>query len=649
MSSVVEPLAERWKDGVADRFAPVLDRSPEGVALVDRGRVIYANPMFAALLDCGSLGDLVGQPLASLRPELDCGCSLRNAIAEPTCDGHSLCEFDRTGADGPPVRVEASCTPFPWEGRSLLLVNLRDVSERERRRTLHESISRLRAIFHSVPIGIVQCSEEGRVVESNPAIERLFGCTHERLQGMLLHDFFRQEDADRYLHVFRSTSGIQPQTYQADLRYASKDGTEGWIRLTASLVTDVYNEAPQLIAMVEDVSEYKRAERRVRDAQKMEVAGRLVGGVAHDFNNLLTGILLYCDLLSAGLKDDKMRSHAEQIRMAGEQGAALVQQLLAISRQQVVEPRILCINDKVLDTRNLLSRLIGENIELRTRLEPALGNVRMDPTQFQQILLNLVINARDAMPAGGCILVGTANSELDLPGNPVPADPVPAVVLTVIDHGCGMSAETRSHLFEPFFTTKSAGRGNGLGLATIHDIVQGAGGRIEVESELGIGTTFRVSLPRIEDSSKPSVPIFHYSPQSGHQTILVVEDNGTVRQAVWSILRECGYSVLEASTGPEALAVARAHDGPIDLLLVDLGLPGFSGRTVARRLRSKRPDLKCLYMSGYEPEAGSRNLYAEPVVVFQKPFTGAVLLQKVREILEAPLPALPKNVGDKIP
>jgi two-component system, cell cycle sensor histidine kinase and response regulator CckA len=300
----------------------------------------------------------------------------------------------------------------------------------------------------------------------------------------------------------------------------------------------------------------------------------------------------------------------------------------------------------VADTRELVSRLIGENIELCTVLDPDLGNVLMDPTQFQQVLLNLVLNARDAMPGGGRILVRTANCDFHPTGPALPAGPVPGVMLEVIDHGCGMTAETRAHLFEPFFTTKTAGRGNGLGLATLHDIVQAAGGCIEVESQLGVGTTFRVFLPRVPDPAKPDIPDFHYAPHSAHETILVVEDNGTVRQAVRGILRECGYFVLEASTGTEALALASLHDGPIDLLLADLGLPGLSGQTMARRLRATRPDLKCLYMSAYESRPGSRKIDVEPVVLFQKPFTGAVLLQKVREILEARPPASTKNKGD---
>jgi hypothetical protein len=647
MFSALQPFTIDWDDLVANRFAPALDHVPEGIALAEHGRLLYANPAFAALSGVSSPEHLVGRPLATIRPEFGCRCSPPQGDPPQTCAGHPLCEFDRLRADGALVRVEASCTPFPWEGRRLFIINLRDVSERERRRALHESVCRLHAIFRSVALGIAQCSRDGQILESNPAIERMLGRSHEELRGLLLQDFFPDENAGPYLNLFSHTGPEQAlETYQADRRYVSKAGVEGWVRFTASLVPPINDEEPTLIAIVDEITEYKRAERRLRDAQKIEAIGRLVGGVAHDFNNLLTGIMLYCDLLTTGLTpDSRMRHHAEEIRMAGEQGAALVQQLLGIARQQVVEPRILCMNAKIAETRDLLSRLIGENIELQMALDPSLGNVRIDPTQFQQILLNLALNARDAMPNGGSILVRTANCEFHLPGA-APAGPVPGVMLTVVDHGCGMSAETRSHLFEPFFTTKSAGRGNGLGLATLHDIVQAAGGIIEVDSELGCGTTFRVILPRVPESAVPQLSEFHYSPRPVRETLLVLEDNGSVRQAVCRVLRECGYSLIEASTGSEALALAAAHDGPIDLLLADLVLPGISGRTVARRMRAARPGLLCLYMSGYEPHSGDRPSDDDSVVRFQKLFTGSLLLQKIRETLEARPPAQNNHEGE---
>ncbi len=398
-----QPLAGHWEDCAADRFAAVLDQIPEGLAIVDRGILIYANSLFLSALGCSNVDELLGHSLASLLPNFDCGVPTEKRHLPHVCPQKPLCEFDRIRPDGSAARLEASCTPFPWEGRELRIVIVRDISERERRRALHESMTRLRSIFRSIPIGLVQCSSDGCIVECNPAIEHLLGYSHDELRGLPLHDFIRGEAADRYLRLFDQTGDVQLETYQGEHRYVNRSNVEGWLRLTASLVQRTKDEPSQLIAIVEEVTEHKRAERQLRDAQKMEVVGRLVGGVAHDFNNLLTGIMLYCDLLAAGLRDKKMRQHADEIRMAGEQGAALVQQLLAINRQQVVEPRAICLNKKVSDTREMLSRLIGENIELCTTLEPALGNVLMDPTQFQQILLNLVLNARDAMPSGGRI------------------------------------------------------------------------------------------------------------------------------------------------------------------------------------------------------------------------------------------------------
>jgi PAS domain S-box-containing protein len=346
MMLAAQPLAGRWEDSAADRFAAVLDQIPEGLGIVDHGKLIYANPPFLSSLGCSDLNQLLGHSLASVLPNFDCGVPPEKRCLPHVCPQKPLCEFDRIRPDGSAARLEASCTPFPWDGRELRIVIVRDISERERRRALHASIGQLRSIFRSIPIGLVQCSSDGRIVESNPAIEHLLGYSHDELRGMPLHDFIRGEVADRYLRLFDQTGDVQLETYQAEHRFVNRKNVEGWVRLTASLVERTKDEPSKLIAIVEEVTEYKRAERQLRDAQKMEVVGRLVGGVAHDFNNLLTGIMLYCDLLAAGLQDEKMRQHAEEIRMAGEQGAALVQQLLAINRQQVVEPRVLRMNAK---------------------------------------------------------------------------------------------------------------------------------------------------------------------------------------------------------------------------------------------------------------------------------------------------------------
>ena len=451
---------------------------------------------------------------------------------------------------------------------------------------------------------------------------------------MHFRDFTHSEDVQKDLDLFQELVDGKRESYELELRYLGKSGVTGWVRLTVSLIRGVDRKPQFAIGMTEDITERKRAEQRLREAQKMEVVGRLVGGVAHDFNNLLTGITLYTDLLIAGLPaGSRLLHHAEEIRMAGEQGAALIQQLLAVSRQQVIEPRILCLNEIIANTKSLLSRLLGEQFELVTHLDSNLGLVKIDPAQVQQILFNLVLNARDAMNQGGRILVETRNCEDCLAESPPLPGAPPAVMLIVTDWGCGMSTETQSHLFEPFFTTKASGRGTGLGLATVHNIIKNNGGTIQVESELGRGTQCTVRLPRVAEV-EPAGKVSSHSPDFGGETILLVEDNVAVRQAANRILTECGYEVLEARSGPEALELSRRHKKPIHLLLADVVMPGVSGREVAHQLCLERPELKVLYMSGYEPEFAEAGDSRDPVVFFRKPFTGAALLDKLREVLD---------------
>jgi PAS domain S-box-containing protein len=371
---------------------------------------------------------------------------------------------------------------------------------------------RFRTIFDGAPMGIVQCDMQGRVLETNPALERMLGYSSQELRAMHFRDFTDPEDLDGDLQSFQELVAGKRESYELEVRYVGKSAVTGWVRLTVSLVRGVDGRPQFAIGMTEEITERKRVEQRLREAQKMEIVGRLVGGVAHDFNNLLTGIMLYCDLLIAGLeRGSRVLHHAEEIRMAGEQGGALIQQLLALSRQQVVEPRNLCLNEVIVGTRNLLSRLLGEKFELVTSLEHDLGSVRLDPAQAQQILFNLVLNARDATAQGGSIVVETSNSKFCRVDSPSSQGLTSAVMLAVKDSGCGMTPETRSHLFEPFFTTKPNGRGTGLGLATVYNIVKNNGGTIQVESEPGRGTQVIVLLPRVSDVPAPTVEAA-YSP-----------------------------------------------------------------------------------------------------------------------------------------
>jgi two-component system, cell cycle sensor histidine kinase and response regulator CckA len=383
-----------------------------------------------------------------------------------------------------------------------------------------------------------------------------------------------------------------------------------------------------------------RLEGQLRQAQKMEAIGRLAGGVAHDFNNLLTAINGYSEMLLADLaSDDPRRAHVEEIARAGERGAELTQQLRIFSRKEVVTPEVLDLNAIVSDTERLLRRLIGEDVRLTTLLTQDLWRIRADPGQLQQVLLNLAVNARDAMPQGGQILIETANLTLDVPaphtyGTAPPGD---YVMLAVSDTGCGMDDETLSHIFEPFFTTKEANKGTGLGLSTVYGIVQQSEGHIWVGTEPGHGTAFRIYLPRATDTATTPVPPAAPAVVApGTETVLLVEDDEQVRGLMATALQASGYTVLEASQGDEAVQLAARHGGPIHLLVTDVVLPGLGGREVARAVAAHHQDLAVLYVSGYTDRAALQDDVPDwDSALLQKPFTPLALARKVRQVLDA--------------
>jgi signal transduction histidine kinase len=384
----------------------------------------------------------------------------------------------------------------------------------------------------------------------------------------------------------------------------------------------------------------RRSEERLRQAQKLEAVGRLAGGIAHDFNNLLTVITSYSDLLLEDIaRDDPKRDDIAQIRKAAEGAAALTRQLLAFSRQQVLEPKVLDVNATVVSTEKLLKRLIGEDVQLTTSLAPDLGRVKVDPGQVEQIVMNLAVNARDAMPRGGRMTIETANVDMDevyVRGH-APARPGRYIMLALSDTGIGMDEQTKARIFEPFFTTKELGKGTGLGLATVYGIVKQSGGFIWVYSELGTGTSFKVYLPRVDEPVEPvAAPTPTADARRGTETVLVVEDAASVRMVLRQVLERYGYAVLEAPNGDTALRLAAKHHGPIHLLLTDVVMPGLSGRQLAEQLARLRPDMKVLYASGYAGNAIVHHGILEAGIAYlQKPFTPETLARRVRQILDS--------------
>jgi signal transduction histidine kinase len=398
--------------------------------------------------------------------------------------------------------------------------------------------------------------------------------------------------------------------------------------------------AGNLLATLRDVTDRKRLEEQLRQAQKMEAVGRLAGGVAHDFNNVLTAIFGYADLLTEEFPaGSPARQDLEEIRKAATRASALTRQLLAFSRQQVLAPVVLSVNDLVEDVDKMLRRLLGEDVDLRVTLARDAGNVRTDPGQLQQVIMNLVVNARDAMPTGGKLLIETADTELTEQYAELHQPVIPGryVMVAVSDTGVGMDAQTKARIFEPFFTTKEKSKGTGLGLSTVYGIVKQSGGYIWVYSEPGHGTTFKVYLPRVDAPVDPQAPPREVGTITGTETILLAEDDEMLRPLSKGLLEKLGYTVLESENASQALGLADAHVGPIHLLIADVVMPGASGRELARRLADSRPDTKVLYVSGYTDDAIVHHGMLEPGLNFlQKPFTPAALASKVREVLDAP-------------
>jgi PAS domain S-box-containing protein len=516
------------------------------------------------------------------------------------------------------------------------------VSERKKaEEAMRASEERFAKAFRASPIPMsIVTYKEGRYIDVNESFLRNSGYAREEIIGRTTTEVGIYANPGERDHL-RQILEQQGSIHNIEVRRRVKSG-EVRIALTSSELISLDGEQC-ILTTTNDITEYKRLEEQFLQAQKMEAVGRLAGGVAHDFNNLLTAIMGYSQMLQSGLnKGDPMRWQIEEIEKAGRRAAALTSQLLAFSRKQILQLKVLNINDVITDIGKMLQRLIGEDIELRTNLDTSLGQIKADPGQIEQIIVNLAVNSRDAMPRGGKLTIETHNVHLDesYASQHVDVQPGSYVMLAMSDTGAGMDKEVQANIFEPFFTTKEKGKGTGLGLSTVYGIVKQSSGHIWVYSEPGRGTTFKLYLPMVEEP--PEVrekPVAPSESLRGHETILVVEDDEVVRKLACDILQMNGYTVLDAADATDALVKYKQHEGVIDLMITDVVMPHFSGRELVGHLMPLQPEMKILYMSGYADDAIVHHGVLDAGTAFlQKPFTPDALARKVREVLDAPQP-----------
>jgi PAS domain S-box-containing protein len=508
-------------------------------------------------------------------------------------------------------------------------------------RIRHQLVEReelFRLISENAADMIAVVDSSGRRLYNSPAYARILGYSNEELASTSFFEQVHPDDRQVAEQAAKeATSGSEGRTVQYRMRH--KDGSWHVIESGASAILNAQKQVEKLVIVNRDVSERRQLEEKFRQAQKMEAVGRLSGGVAHDFNNLLGVIIGYAEFLQEGLDpENTLRSSVDEILKAGKRAASLTRQLLAFSRQQVLDPKVLELNAVVSDMEKMLRRLIGEDIELSTVLGQDLGRLKADQGQLEQVVMNLVVNARDAMPQGGKLVIDTQNMIMDeafIRRYPYPVQEGPYVCLTVTDSGIGMDAETKARAFEPFFTTKEKGKGTGLGLSTVYGVVKQSGGYVDIYSAPGAGTTFKIYLPRVDEAIKAESPAGTATSFTGNETILLAEDETSLRTLTRNTLELYGYKVLEAKDGVEALQVSDAYKGPIDLLLTDMVMPGMGGRALATELVRRRPEIRLAYMSGYTGQAVGSQGPVDPGSVFLlKPFSRELLTRKIREALD---------------
>jgi len=624
-------------------FRTLTENASDMITVVDReGRVIYESASVARQQGRPAQ-DVLGRPVFE-RVHPDDVAEVRRAL-------HGLIQ-----GSGPQARLrfrfqyrDGTWHVLESVGRNLLddpavrgiVLNTRDVTDQARAaEALQTSETKFRALTENSTDLIASLDLDGRLTYASPSAHRILGYEPGALLGESAFDYIHPEDVARVREAFvQAVASHDTTALRAQFRFRHLDGSWRAFEAVASNMLDV-TAVRGVVLNCRDITEQRALEAQFRQAQRLEAVGRLAGGVAHDFNNILTAITAYSELLLGELPpDDQKRGDVEEIRAAAQRAAALTRQLLAFSRKQVLQVKVLDLNAVVRTLDRMLQRLLGEDVRLELALSDGLGAVRADPVQMEQVIMNLAVNARDAMPAGGRLTIETANVVLDDSYSRMHqgAKPGRYVMLAMSDTGIGMDEETRSHLFEPFFTTKGQGKGTGLGLATVYGIVKQSGGNIWVYSEPGRGATFRLYLPRVDEQPEPLVRRATLPVAGGNETVLLAEDDAAVREVMAQALEHKGYRVLRASDGHMALDLARAHSAQIDLLVTDLVMPGMTGRELALGVLAVRRDVRVIYMSGYSDEAVVRHGVLEKGLHYlQKPFAIEDLARKVREVLDAP-------------
>jgi PAS domain S-box-containing protein len=614
----------------------ILNATGEGILGLDpNGVVTFVNPAAARMLGY-EVGELLGCHSHSTfhhskrdgTPFPFAECPIYQAVEK----GKACCVFSDEvfwRKDGASFPVEYSIAPIMEHGEIAGgVVTFRDISQRQEAEALAKSL------IETSPVG-VYLLRNGKFILTNHWFHLITGYSEEELSRL---DFWNLvHPNDRFGVKANALMMLQGKSFTPyQYRTITKGGEIRWVMETVTSIR--YKGERSTLGYFMDITERRELEDKLLHAQKMEAVGRLAGGVAHDFNNMLMAIMGYAEMILEGLRlDDPLHRKASGIMKATDRAAALTRQLLAFSRKQILQPQVINLNAVVNDTRDMLRRLIGEDIELVTVLDPSLGNVKADPGQIEQVIMNLAVNARDAMPQGGKLAIQTGNIEFIEPYDCKfeIAAPGHYAVLAVSDTGEGMDERTQANLFEPFYTTKELGKGTGLGLSTVYGIVKQSDGCIEVQSQPGVGTTFKIYLPLVQEAIA-AVETMTVTRLRGSETILVVEDDDMVRQLIVDALGLYGYKILPASNGGEALLLCERHREPIQLMLTDVVMPHMSGRELAERLAPLHPEMKVLYMSGYTEEiVGPRGVLQKGALFIQKPFTPTILVRKVRQVLDA--------------